>query len=115
MSALHDADLAWQQLKKEPIRMSDAAIRARRLPMAVRRMGLVRCLEWLVAGTNARRSELGSALHRCLAPALLLHTDLPTAVKHLEECPRRELFQYHRRAVALFDALAIIASIEEGP
>ncbi len=81
-----------------------------KLPSAVRRMGLVRCLEWLEAGK--KNVDVGKALNAELAPCLLLDPSIPRSVDQLETCSRTEMFRHHRRAVALFDALAIIHRIE---
>ena len=82
----------------------------KRLPSAVRRMGLVRCLEWLEVG---KKRPIGAILHKQLArPLRLDRRNVAASVAVLETCPRRELLQTHRRAVRLFDALAIIARIE---
>ncbi len=76
----------------------------RKMPSAVRRMGLVRALEWLEAGRNNR--ELGTALYKALAPLLRLPTgSIGAAVKELETCDRRTLLAHHRRAIAVFDRL----------
>ena len=81
----------------------------RRLPGAVRRMGLVRCLEWLAVGKKVR---LGADLQQRLAPHLLLDPKIAAAVEQLEACDRRRLFRHHRDAVRLFDALATASRLE---
>ncbi|MEN0067996.1 MAG: hypothetical protein AAGA48_38055 [Myxococcota bacterium] len=83
----------------------------RRLPAAVRRMGLVRCLEWLDVGKKK------SATGRILQAKLAIHLGLPVnpraAASQLEEGSRLELFRCHRQAVALFDALATAQRVVE--
>ena len=82
-----------------------------RLPGAVRRMGLVRCLEWLAAGNDNR--DAGIALHGEMAPTLGLSPRISEAVEYLETCDRSQAMEVHRRAVALFDALARQQQIAE--
>jgi hypothetical protein len=81
------------------------------MPSAVRRMGLVRSLEWLEAGQ--KNAQVGQALHRAVAPLLLLDIKISRAVQELETCDRRVLFGYHRRAIEVFDMLAILHRAEE--
>ncbi len=84
----------------------DIGVLLKQLPSAVRRMGLVRSLEWLQSGEKHRR--LGQTLFANLSPELLLPPDIHEAVEKLETCPRDELFGYHRRAVALVDQLDLV-------
>lgn len=82
----------------------------KKLPASLRRMGLIRTLEWLEAGREAKR---GVAVFQALMPELRLLPTITETVQHLETCPRREYFEVQRRALELVDALALIHRIHD--
>lgn len=82
----------------------------KKLPASLRRMGLIRTLEWLESGREAKR---GVAIFEAIMPGLSLKPTISETVEHLETCPRREYFDVQRRALELVDALALIHRIHE--
>lgn len=88
----------------------DISTRLKSLPSAIRRMGIVRCLQWLQAGRT--HVGLGQALFQQLAPHLELPLTIDEAARTLESGSRTQVFRAQQRAVALFDALATIDRIE---
>ena len=89
----------------------DLGIVVRSMPSAVRRMGLVRSLEWLEAGK--KHSRLGTDLYANIAHLLLLPASVSKAVNTLETCGRRDLLAHHQRAIVLFDRLALLQRAAE--
>ena len=101
------AAIRVQLVEKRPAREVDLLLG--QLPSAIRRMGLVRALEWLAVG---KKAPVGRYLVEELAAPLRLHPTIDGSVDELETCARRDLFRTHREALRLFDALATLARIE---
>lgn len=98
-----------ERLKKFNKEDRDALLK--KLPGAARRMGLVRCIEWL--STGSKNAELGQRVFAELAPTLGLATTIPAAVRELETGDRPTFLRAHRRALRLFDTLATLQRIED--
>ncbi len=106
MIALQQTSKVYERLSSGAGVDDSTAVLLKTLPAAVRRMGLVRTIEWMGAGSQNRAA--GERLFSYVGPALGLAPLISDAVKTLEECDRRKLFGAHRDAIALFDQLALL-------
>lgn len=98
------------QLLVSQVRGDELNTLLKTLPSQVRTMGLVRTLEGLVIGKNAKAYR---DTFQLIAPLLDLDPNVHNAVKTLEECDRRAMFAYHRRALAVVDGLATLHRVYE--